>query len=63
MHGRPTEFLAFDLLTNGSLDEGGPCEVQPAAFGHEQRVAQYGKIAASRHAVAHDRGDLHDPVR
>ena len=62
MHGRPAEFLAIDFLADGGLDEGGAGKVQPAAFGHEQGVAEHGKIAASRHAVAHDRGDLHDPL-
>ncbi len=63
VHGGAAELLAVDLLADRRLHQRRPGQVQPAALGHEQRVAQHGQVAAAGDAVAHDRGDLGDALR
>ena len=58
VHGRPAKGLGIDCLPNGGFHERGTCEIQAAALGHQQGVAQHRQIAAARDAIAHDRGEL-----
>ncbi len=58
MHLRAAEFLGFDHLTDGGFDQRWPGEIEAAAFGHQNLVAENGQIRAAGDAVAHDRGEL-----
>ena len=63
MHESAAELLARDLLPDRGLHERRSREVEPAAFGHHERVAEDRQVAAARDAVAHDRRELRDPLR
>jgi len=47
-----------DLLAGRRLDQGGPGQVEGAALGHEQLVAQDRQVAAAGDAVAQDGREL-----
>ena len=46
--GCTAEFLAVDLLPDRGLYQGRPGKVEPAALGHQQRVAEDRKVASTR---------------
>ena len=58
MHLCATEFLGVNFLADRCLDQCWTREIEPTSFCHKQRVAQDRQVAATRHAVAHDRCDL-----
>ncbi len=60
MHRGAAEGLGVGFLANGGLHELRAGEVEAAAFGHEDFVAEHGQIRAARDAVAHDGGVLRD---
>ena len=63
MHGGAAQFLVADRLADGGLHQGGSRQVEAAPLGHEQLVAQYRQVAATRHAIAHDGRKLRDARR
>ena len=63
VHERAAELLARDLLPDRGLHERRPGEIEPASLGHHKRVAEDRQVSAARDAVAHDRGELRDPLR
>ena len=58
MHRSAAQLLVSDALTDGRLHQGRPRQVQGAALGHEQFVAQHRQVTAASHAVAQDGGEL-----
>ena len=53
----------LDRLADRRLHQRRAGEVQAAALGHQQLVAQHRQVAAAGDAVAHDRGELRDARR
>ncbi len=58
MHFRPAEFFLVDNLTDGGFDQRRTGEIKPAAFRHQNLVAEHGQICATGHAISHDGGEL-----
>ena len=63
VHARPAQLLAVHHLPDGRPHQRWPREVQPRAFGHDQRVAHHRQVRPARHAVAHDGAQLRNPLR
>src|SRR5256884_87140 len=58
MHFRAAQIFGGRLLPDGGLHQRGTGEKQSRPFGHEDVIAHHRKIRASRHAHAHDGGNL-----
>ena len=58
VHRGAAEVLVADRLADGRLDQRRPGQIQAAALGHQQLVAQDRQIAAAGHAVAQDGREL-----
>ncbi len=58
VHARAPEVLVADGLADGRFHQGGTGQVQAAALGHEQLVAQHRQVAAAGDAVAEDGREL-----
>ena len=60
MHGGAAQLFRRIFRPNRGLHQRRPGQKKSAAFGHQDGVTHDWKISASRHAHAHNRGDLRD---
>ena len=63
MHFRAAKLFLIDNLTNGGFDQRRAGQIESAAFGHQNFVAENGQISPARNTVPHDRRELRNSRR
>src|ERR1700693_1480322 len=63
LHFGAAKFFLINNLSDCSFDQRGTCEIQAAAFRHQNFVTEHRQIGATCHAVPHDRRKLRNSSR